>query len=46
MSERYTVVLTDLRGYGYGDPSKTEGGSRHENYSFRVIAQDQLDVMR
>jgi haloacetate dehalogenase len=44
LSERYTVVLTDLR--GYGDSSKPEGGPRHENYSFRVMAQDQLDVMR
>jgi haloacetate dehalogenase len=44
LSERYTVVLTDLR--GYGDSSKPEGGPRHENYSVRAMAQDQLDVMR
>jgi haloacetate dehalogenase len=44
LSERYTVILTDLR--GYGDSSKPEGGPRHENYSFRAMAQDQLDVMR
>jgi haloacetate dehalogenase len=44
LSERYTVVLSDLR--GYGDSSKPEGGPRHENYSFRAMAQDQLEVMR
>lgn len=44
LSERYTVVLTDLR--GYGDSSKPEGGARHENYSFRAMAQDQVEVMR
>ena len=32
LAERYTVVLTDLR--GYGDSSKPEGGAHHENYSF------------
>jgi haloacetate dehalogenase len=44
LSEQYTVVLTDLR--GYGDSSKPEGGPLHENYAFRAMAQDQLDVMR
>jgi len=44
LSQRYTVVLTDLR--GYGDSSKPHSGPRHENYSFRAIAQDQVDVMR
>jgi haloacetate dehalogenase len=43
LSERYAVVLTDLR--GYGDSSKPDGGERHANYSFRAMAQDQLDVM-
>jgi haloacetate dehalogenase len=38
LSEQYTVVLTDLR--GYGDSGKPEGGARHENYSFRAMAQD------
>jgi pimeloyl-ACP methyl ester carboxylesterase len=37
------VVLTDLR--GYGDSGKPEGGARHENYSFRAMAQDQVEVM-
>jgi haloacetate dehalogenase len=44
LSERYTVVLTDLR--GYGDSSKPDGGPRHENYSSRAMALDQLEVMR
>jgi len=43
LSERYTLVLTDLR--GYGDSGKPEGGPRHENYSFRAMAQDQVEVM-
>ena len=44
LSQQYSVVLTDLR--GYGDSSKPEGGARHENYSFRAMAQDQIEVMR
>jgi haloacetate dehalogenase len=44
LSRRYTVVLTDLR--GYGDSEKPEGGQHHANYSFRAMAQDQIDVMR
>ncbi|HJY89536.1 MAG TPA: alpha/beta hydrolase [Candidatus Acidoferrum sp.] len=44
LTDRFAVVLTDLR--GYGDSSKPEGGARHVNYSFRAMAQDQLEVMR
>jgi haloacetate dehalogenase len=44
LAERYKVVLADLR--GYGDSSKPEGGDNHINYSFRAMAQDQVDVMR
>ncbi len=44
LSEHYTVVTTDLR--GYGDSSKPSGETGHENYSKRVMAQDQLSVMR
>ena len=44
LTGRFTVVLTDLR--GYGDSSKPDGGLRHANYSFRAMAQDQLEVMR
>jgi haloacetate dehalogenase len=44
LAEHYTVILTDLR--GYGDSTKPDGGVRHENYSFRAMARDQLEVMR
>ncbi|MGH7246513.1 MAG: alpha/beta fold hydrolase, partial [Pseudomonadota bacterium] len=39
----FTVVATDLR--GYGDSEKPPGGENHENYSFRAMAQDQVEVM-
>ena len=41
---RFTVVLTDLR--GYGDSSKPDGGPNHINYSKREMANDQVEVMR
>jgi haloacetate dehalogenase len=44
LAEHFTVVLTDLR--GYGDSSKPAGGERSVNYSPRAMARDQLDVMR
>jgi haloacetate dehalogenase len=44
LAERFSVVLPDLR--GYGDSSKPEGGERQINYSFRAMAQDQIDTMR
>ena len=44
LAEHYTVVATDLR--GYGDSSKPEGGGDHAAYSFRTMAQDQVAVMR
>lgn len=44
LAERYSVVLTDLR--GYGDSSKPVGGGDHSDYSFRAMAQDQVDVMQ
>jgi haloacetate dehalogenase len=37
------VVVPDLRGYGAS--GKPEGGIRHENYAFRAMATDQVDVM-
>ena len=43
LAEKYTVVATDLR--GYGDSDMPEGGENHENYSKRAMAQDQVDVM-
>src|ERR1700758_3804018 len=44
LAERYTVVATDLR--GYGDSSKPLGGGDHHAYSFRPMAKDQVAVMR
>jgi haloacetate dehalogenase len=44
LSQTYTVILADLR--GYGDSSRPDGGPRHENYSFRAMAQDQVEVMK
>ena len=44
LAEEYSVVLVDLR--GYGDSSKPPGGPRSENYSFRAMAKDQVEVMR
>jgi haloacetate dehalogenase len=43
LAERYTVVCTDLR--GYGDSSKPESRSDHATYSKRAMAQDQAEVM-
>jgi pimeloyl-ACP methyl ester carboxylesterase len=44
LAERFSVVVLDLR--GYGDSGKPQGGERHGNYSFRAMAQDQVDVMQ
>ena len=44
LAEHYTVVAADLR--GYGDSDKPEGGAKHENYSFRAMANDQVAVMK
>lgn len=43
LAENFTVVLTDLR--GYGDSSKPQGLPDHSNYSKRVMANDQVAVM-
>ena len=43
LAEQFTVVAADLR--GYGDSSKPRGQPDHSNYSFRAMAQDQIDVM-
>jgi len=43
LAEDFTVVATDLR--GYGDSSKPPGGEDHAGYSFRAMAEDQLAVM-
>jgi len=43
LAEQFSVVATDLR--GYGDSEKVPGGADHSNYSFRAMAQDQIEVM-
>ncbi len=43
LAERYHVVLADLR--GYGDSSLPEPGPKLINYSFRVMAEDMIEVM-
>jgi haloacetate dehalogenase len=43
LSRKFTVVATDLR--GYGDSSKPRGSPTHDNYSFRAMAADQIEVM-
>jgi haloacetate dehalogenase len=44
LAEGYTVVCTDLR--GYGDSDKPSGGHDHAGYSKRAMANDQIAVMR
>ena len=43
LAQDFTVVAPDLR--GYGDSGKPAGNPEHMNYSKRVMAQDQVDVM-
>jgi haloacetate dehalogenase len=43
LAERFTVVATDLRGYGAS--GKPDGPPDHQAYSKRVMAQDQVRVM-
>jgi haloacetate dehalogenase len=43
LAQEFTVVATDLR--GYGDSEKVPGGDDHSGYSFRAMAQDQIEVM-
>jgi haloacetate dehalogenase len=44
LAQEFTVVATDLR--GYGDSGKPRGRPDHGNYSFRRMAQDQVEVMQ
>jgi haloacetate dehalogenase len=43
LAENFTVVATDLR--GYGDSSKPFGSEDHATYSKRAMAADQVQVM-
>src|SRR5215471_14639822 len=43
LAQKFTVVMTDLR--GYGDSSKPPDGENHANYSKRAMALDQVEVM-
>ena len=44
LAEDFTVIATDLR--GYGDSSKPETAPDHEPYSKRTMALDQIEVMK
>ena len=44
LTEHFHVVAADLR--GYGDSSAPAEAPDHSNYSFRAMAQDQVDVMQ
>jgi haloacetate dehalogenase len=44
LAQRFTVVAPDLRGYGFS--SKPADGNNHSGYSKRVMALDQVEVMR
>jgi haloacetate dehalogenase len=43
LAEHFTVVASDLR--GYGDSAKPPGGGDHATYSKRAMALDQVQVM-
>ncbi|MGH8667025.1 MAG: alpha/beta fold hydrolase, partial [Burkholderiales bacterium] len=43
LARDFTVVATDLR--GYGDSGKPRGKEDSRNYSFRRMGEDQFDVM-
>ena len=44
LAQNYTVVMTDLR--GYGDSSKPPDGDNHAGYAKRAMALDHIEVMK
>jgi haloacetate dehalogenase len=44
LARDFTVVAPDLR--GYGDSEKPDGGDDHSAYTFRAMADDNVEVMR
>ena len=44
LAQKFTVVMTDLR--GYGDSSKPPDGENHAGYSKRAMALDHIEVMK
>ena len=44
LAERFTVVASDLRGYGLS--AKPPGGIDHSAYSKRAMAADQVELTR
>jgi len=44
LSQHYTVIASDLR--GYGQSSKPAGKADHANYSKRSMAKDQVELMK
>ena len=44
LAQRFTVVVPDLRGYGFS--SKPPEGENHAGYSKRAMLRDQVEVMR
>ena len=44
LSNEFTVIASDLR--GYGDSSKPETTATHETYSKRAMAKDQIQLMQ
>lgn len=44
LAERFTVIAADLR--GYGESGKPASAPDHATYSFRAMAEDQVEVMR
>ncbi len=43
LAQNFTVIATDLR--GYGNSFKPKGNVDHSNYSKRIMANDQVEIM-